>query len=261
MAPIKFEEQLKDKLEERNLQPSTESWAKLSERLDAEEKKTKFPWFWWMGIAAAVIITLTVVMQALGPKNTEQSLPQVVEQEMKDDINKTEKPNTTKNKTIELVSENNEVETVSETENKKNKTEIINYKSAVKNKLNTQFAVDQKADEINTQDIIKSENEQKAIIEKATIDKEAFAEAMTEVLNEIKPNTTVTDREVDSLLKVASKELLKDKLAKESSRTVDAKLLLEDVEDEMGQSFRTKVYEVLKDGYKTVKTAVAQRND
>jgi len=29
----------------------------------------------------------------------------------------------------------------------------------------------------------------------------------------------------------------------------------------MGQSFRSKVYEVLKDGYKTVKTAVAQRND
>ena len=123
------------------------------------------------------------------------------------------------------------------------------------------MAVDQEGDKINTQDIINSENEQKAIIEKAAIDKEAFAEAMTEVLNEIKPNTTVTDREVDSLLKVASKELLKDKLAKESSRTVDAKLLLEDVEDEMGQSFRTKVYEVLKDGYKTVKTAVAQRND
>ena len=99
MAPIKFEEQLKDKLEERNLQPSSESWAKLSERLDAEEKKTKFPWFWWMGIAAAVIITLTVFMQTLGPKNTEQSLPQVVEQEVKDDFNNTEKSNTTEIKT------------------------------------------------------------------------------------------------------------------------------------------------------------------
>ncbi|MBD11037.1 MAG: hypothetical protein CMC68_09920 [Flavobacteriaceae bacterium] len=73
--------------------------------------------------------------------------------------------------------------------------------------------------------------------------------------------TTVTDREVDSLLKVANKELFKDKLQKEASRTVDAKSLLEDVEDEMGQSFRTKVYEVLKDGYQTVKTAVAQRNE
>lgn len=261
MAPIKFEEQLKDKLEERSLQPSAESWAKLSERLDAEEKKTKFPWFWWMGIAAAVIITLTVVMQTLGPKNTEQTLPQVVEQEVKDDSNNTGKSNTTEFKTIELASEDNEVEVGSEGQAKENKTEIISYKSATKRKVDTQLAVDEKLMQKNKSSVENSSKDIKLITEKVTIDKEAFAEAMTEVLNEIKPNTAVTDREVDSLLKVASKELFKDKLHKEANRTVDAKSLLEDVEDEMGQSFRSKVYEVLKDGYKTVKTAVAQRND
>ena len=34
MAPIKFEENLRDKLEERSLQPSANSWSKLSDRLD-----------------------------------------------------------------------------------------------------------------------------------------------------------------------------------------------------------------------------------
>ncbi len=258
MAPIKFEEQLKDKLEKRSLQPSAESWAKLSERLDADEKKFKNPWFWWMGIAAAVIITLTIVMQTLGTKNTEEILPEVVEQEIKEDSNKVEAPLVIDTKETELVSQNNEDETVSETEKKKNKTEIINYKSANKNKLNTQLAVDEKADKINTKDISNSENLQKAIIEKATIDKAVVVQALKDLNTE---KTTVTDREIDSLLKVANKELFKDKLQKEASRTVDAKSLLEDVEDEMGQSFRTKVYEVLKDGYKTVKTAVAQRNN
>ena len=258
MAPIKFEEQLKDKLEERSLQPSAESWTKLSERLDAEEKKTKFPWFWWMGIAAAVIITLTVVMQTLGPKNTEQSLPQVVEQEVKDDFNNTEKSNTTEINTIELASENNEVEVGSKGQDKENKTEIINYKSATKRKVDTQLAVEQNIEENSSKDVVNFKNEQQTIIEEAIIDKAAVAEAIKDINTQ---KTNVTDREVDSLLKVASKELFKDKLHKEANRTVDAKSLLEDVEDEMGQSFRSKVYEVLKDGYKTVKTAVAQRND
>ena len=43
MAPIKFEEQLKDKLEKRTMSPSAESWAKLSDRLDAEDQKNKRP--------------------------------------------------------------------------------------------------------------------------------------------------------------------------------------------------------------------------
>ncbi|APY08866.1 hypothetical protein BWZ20_11380 [Winogradskyella sp. J14-2] len=258
MAPIKFEEQLKDKLEERSLQPSTESWAKLSERLDAEEKKTKFPWFWWMGIAAAVLITLTIVMQTLGSKNTEQTLPQVVEQDLKEDTNKVEESATKDTKEMQLVIENSEAQTSSEQKSNKNQKEIINYKSVAKSQTKSQLAVDEKIDEVNTNNIINSKNEQKVIIEETLIDKAVVAQTLKDLNTE---KTTVTDREVDSLLKAASKVLFKDKLQKEASRTVDAKSLLEDVEDDMGQSFRTKVYEVLKDGYKTVKTAVAQRND
>ena len=41
MAPIKFEENIKDKLEKRTLTPSSESWSKLSERLDAEDNSSK----------------------------------------------------------------------------------------------------------------------------------------------------------------------------------------------------------------------------
>ena len=141
MAPIKFEEQLKDKLEKRSLQPSAESWAKLSERLDADEKKSKNPWFWWMGIAAAVIITLTIVMQTLGTNNTEEIMPQVVEQDAKEGTNKVEKSPVTDAKSIEMVSENNEAESSSEKEENKNKPDIINYKSVTKSNEKTQLAI------------------------------------------------------------------------------------------------------------------------
>lgn len=258
MAPIKFEEQLKDKLEKRSLQPSAESWAKLSERLDADEKKSRTPWFWWMGIAAAVIITLTVVVQTLGTNDTEEILPQIVEQDTKEDTNKVEQSITTDITEVKLASESNEPETSSEQESNKNQTEIINYKSVAKSQTKTQLAIDEKVDESYTGNIINSKNEQKAIIEEAVIDKAVVAQAIKDLNTE---KTTVTDREVDSLLKVASKELFKDKLQKETSRTVDAKSLLEDVEEDMGQSFRSKVFEALKDSYETVKTAVAQRNN
>ncbi|MDG4715797.1 hypothetical protein [Winogradskyella marincola] len=262
MAPIKFEEQIKDKLEKRSLQPSAESWAKLTERLEADEKKSKNPWFWWMGIAAAVIITLVVVVQTLGSKDTEEILPQVVEQEKKEDANKVEEALIIDIKETEMVSQNNEDKKSSASKNEiENKPENINYKLVSKSNTKTQLVVDEKLMQKDKSSVEDSNNDIKLITEKVTIDKEAFNEAMTEVLNEIKPNTTITDREVDSLLKVASKELFKDKLQDDARRTVDANSLLQEVEDEMGESFRTKVYEVLKDGYKTVKTAVAQRND
>ncbi|MHA7842642.1 MAG: hypothetical protein ACX93I_04935 [Winogradskyella sp.] len=258
MAPIKFEEQLKDKLEKRSLQPSADSWAKLSKRLDADAKKSKNPWFWWMGIAAAVIITLTVVVQTLETNDTEEILPIVVEQEAQKDIEKVEESLPKTIEETELASENDEVEDSSDEKDDKKKPEILNYKSITKGNIKTQLAVDQKTENSNTKDISYTKNEQKAIIEEVTIDKAVVVQTLKELNTEKKE---VTDREVDSLLKVASKELFKDKLQKEASRTVDAKSLLEDVEDEMGQSFRTKVYEVLKDGYQTVKTAVAQRNN
>lgn len=258
MAPIKFEEQLKDKLEKRSLQPSAESWAKLSERLDAEEKKTKNPWFWWMGIAAAVVITLTIVTQTIGTKDTEQILPQVVEQDLKEDTNKVEESATKDIQEMKLAAESNESKTSSEQESNKNQTEIINYKSVAKNQTKSQLAIDEKINKANIANNINSKNEQSAIIEDPVIDKAVVLQAIEDLNTE---KTSVTDREVDSLLKVASKELFKDKLQKESGRTVDAKSLLEEVEDDMGQSFRTKVYEALKDGYQTVKTAVAHRND
>ena len=88
--------------------------------------------------------------------------------------------------------------------------------------------------------------------------KKAVANALINLKSE---NNSVTEREIDSLLKIASKELFKERLQKETSKIVDANALLMSVEDEMGQSFRSKVFEALKESYETVKTAVADRNN
>ena len=71
---------------------------------------------------------------------------------------------------------------------------------------------------------------------------------------------SVTDAEVDSLLRHAQRELLADKAFNESNG-VDAQELLAGVEDELNKSFRDQVFEKHKNGFVKVRTAVADRNN
>lgn len=259
MAPIKFEEQLKEKLEKRNLQPTSDAWSKLSERLDEDERRSRKPWITWLSVAAGVIIMLSVLIQSFGSKADQEVTPQMVEEDVIELPNENQLPTINENETFELAVEeetSNEVNTSPKESEEKRKLTDPNTSKTKQPKL--QLA-EQSTNEVQPKNIIEEPNDiQKAIVNETQINKDAVAQALDELKAE---KAIATDREVDSLLKLASKELVKDKLLKETSKTVDAQSLLDDVEDEMGQSFRSKVYEALKDGYKTVKTAVAQRNN
>jgi hypothetical protein len=81
-------------------------------------------------------------------------------------------------------------------------------------------------------------------------------------INDLKTeNTLVTEQEIDSLLKQAERDILTNKLQRSNTRTVDANALLQDVEADLEQSFRSRVFETLLNNYETVKTAVAERNN
>ena len=261
MAPIKFEENIKDKLEKRTLSPSSEGWSKLSERLDADEKKSKKPIYWWLSIAAGLIIMIAVSVQFFNSKDTKEVMPQVVEDKVKMEQIERGKPEQNNTKSIDLVNEDNRVEENEENAPtlKESKNVIYKKETIKKPESKTQFAELSKSTKSDTSNAINKtvNNELQKEIDDATI-KNAVVVAMKTLKSE---NTTVTDREIDSLLKIASKELFKDESQKESSTMVDATQLLESVEDEMGQSYRGRVYEALKDSYKTIKTAVVNRNN
>jgi len=262
MAPIKFEENIKDKLEHRSLSPSPEAWSKLSERLDAEDKKSKFPFFWWLSIAAGLVLLVAVSIEYFGSDNDESVMPTLV-QEKEEELKITPKPTIKNVESIQLVNQ----EDLKKVENSEaHKTEQINKPQIIDYKKVTQKAPKSKAQvaEASKVNITKSETENEiSTNEKLIINNdELLKTTVVDALNTLKTkNNTVTDREVDSLLKLASKELFKDKLKKETSKTVDANALLNSVQDEMGQSFRSKVFDALKDSYETVKTAVAERNN
>ena len=74
-------------------------------------------------------------------------------------------------------------------------------------------------------------------------------------------NDVVTEDEIDALLNEAEKAIFKEKIKSANTQTVDADALLQDVEADLQQSFRDRVFEALKTSYETVKTAVAERNN
>ena len=257
MAPIKFEERLKEKLEERSLTPSTESWSKLSERLDVQDKKSKKPLFWWLSIAAGLIIMIAVSVQFFNTDEANELLPQLVEEpiEASKGVKQLTKDDDQMLKVAEQPALQEEFSPLTKHDKKQIEEQVIEKTQPVKSQVAENSSV--------TSLLETSKEEQEAVSQRPEIlDKVILETTVVAALDDLKSQkSSATEKEVDSLLKAASKALFKDKLEKKSSKIVNAEALLNSVEDGMGQSFRSKVFDALKGGYETVKTAVVQRNN
>ena len=247
MAPIKFEENIKGKLDKRTFQPSTEAWNKLSERLDEQDKKGNNKMIWGIGLAASIVGVLFVVSQMFNTNNVQEMVPQVV------DTPKVE-PVLEQENNVQIVKEDVETIKKPELEKPKNVIAITHDNMVTEDKVVVpKNVIPELKSEISKTIAIESE---KISFEDATV--KNVAAKIQELQNRDK---VVTDETIDALLLQAQKEITINKLYNESTRVVDAHLLLQDVEADLDRSFRTKVFETLKASYNTVKTAVAQRND
>lgn len=257
MAPIKFEENIKDKLEKRTVMPSADAWSNLSQQLDAEDKRNRKSKFWWFGIAASIAALVFVSIAYYGIEKEQSINPKMVEENIDEVINKAKVNSIDSNQLIEAIAEQTtSVKEENEITEVKKLEIIIPKKDLVKtNKLfKTEIALEtvKEPNANNTKQNTKLE----------TVLKPISFKDVTEALAQLKTNkNTVTDQQIDSLLKIANKEILRTKALKKSANVVDANQLLQDVEEAMGQSFRTKIYETLKDGVKKTKTAIADRNN
>lgn len=260
MAPIKLEEQLKEKLEQRELQPSNQAWSKLANRLENQEKKESRS-LWWLGIAASMVLILAVSLPYFN-NDSENTQPIIVDVENE---NETQSDNLNKEVTNDVIQEvvkqeKNDaiVETKTPLITKEENTIIKEPKATINKEIIK--------NEVEVVDITKPEEVLKKEIEKPLEQLKTFEEIkILDVVAEIQKMqqepSGVSDREIDSLLKVAHKEILTQRIYNETTKTVDADALLQDVEADLEQSFRGKVFEALKLNYSKVKTAVAERNN
>ena len=267
MAPIKFDDNIKDKLEKRSLQPSSDAWDTLSNRLDANDKKKSRSLFFYIGIAASIVGVLFVTTLFFNSSEDKFESPQVVDIEIEEKQEELETP-----ETIVVTSKDNNIL------KKENLKEFIPQESSsIKNEPKIAQISEENKTIVKKEKVIINDFKMETVVAvidtNASIKKEAVAinkltleqAKILDVINKIEllnaDGIAATDQEIEDLLKQAEKDILKQRIYNETTRTVDADALLQDVEQDLEQSFRTKVFEVLKSKYKTVKTAVAERNN
>lgn len=252
MGQNKLENQIKEKLNLREIQPSAQAWDRLDAMLTvAEEKKTKrFPFlsFRFIGIAASIMVLLTVGMFLFTQKNTGiNNQNTVVGTEIKNDsiqkeVNKFKAP-------INKFQENkeNQVAVSTETQTKsdnhaqnKEEVSIINQSKTINPKqsnnplINREKQIEfQNSSDVALKDLPKIQTDDKII---------------------------VNNNKSDDFLMAGLDKTANQSVSKKSSVKVDAKSLLSQVDGELELTFREKVINKVSKNYKEIKVALANRN-
>lgn len=259
MEPNKLETLMREKLNSREIQPSSQAWDRLDAMLSvAEEKKTK-PFLGWLFIAASILVLLTVGMFLFTEKNaTIEPQNNVVETEVKKDTiknveNKFQTPKVTTNPANQIV--------VSDIVNPTEKATTTNNNKEVS--IITRDEVELAERKRNKQ---KQSNQQNQIIKDKEIQFENSSdvalknlpkiETRKEIVIESKNNSTSDDALLAELENTA-----KNSTAKKAVVKIDAKSLLSQVDGELEQTFREKVIAKISKNYKSAKVALANRNN
>jgi hypothetical protein len=256
MAPIKFEEDIKHKFEGRKIQPSAQAWEKISGQLNTTTTttttaNTKKGGYRWYAIAASVIglLIATLLFFNAGKEVVIQGKPIV---------------NTPQNKI------NKELQQF-----KEKQINVFDTKETMVNNTDDNL---QNIKKVNLGAVHKSTSENEAIavsindLNKPKLRQENEANQEINILINEKinaivarldalalQNSTVTDSEIDALLRKAQDEILAQKIFK-NLNSVDAMALLNQAETELDLSVRDQLFEALKSGYLKVRTAVADRD-
>jgi hypothetical protein len=245
MEQNKLETQIKEKLNSREIQPTEMAWDRLDAMLSvSEEKKTKrFPFltYKFIGIAASVLVFLSVGLYYINQENTaiktEDSV--VVKEEVKTN---TSEENNNKLEEINSIPVQKE-EQVAVAIN--NKPQTINKKSSQSFNQNNQKTV------VNP---IINKNKEIEYLGNGDVAQKDLPRIETKKQIVVSKSKYVN---VDDLLASVENE---SKNTKKPSVKVNANTLLSQVDGELEQSFRQKAINRISKNYQEVKVALANRN-
>ncbi|WP_250434827.1 MSCRAMM family adhesin SdrC [Hanstruepera flava] len=261
MAPVKFEEHIKDKLEQRAIKPSETAWNKLADRLDTNDQKLSHAKFWWIGIAASIVIVLVVsniFFNNNEVSNGTNTIKVVNSNETGSEVK--EQLNSSETVTTEEVSDSEMEKTTIEKKNQiqpnfiqqEQKVAAVKVKNQPKNTISKNLKIDRIA--------FNKVNDRKKEINKLNIENPEKTNTIAST-NSIAEKTENIDSEIDNLLAKAQKDVYTKTVDSKEELKISPQGLLEEVEFDLDQSFRDKVFQKIKTSYKKVSTAVAHRND
>lgn len=241
MVPNKFEQQVREQLNAREIQPSENAWDRLDAMLSvAEEKKTKRSFGWWY-IAASILVFVTAGLFFFNQNATEinTNTPIVNQEVTQDSVNNSSEKiqNEVPTENIQPLVQAEENKTEPTTQNpqptSQNRVSIIKSNSSIAQK-STPKSIEKGSP---NQEVIAQNNEKKELKSPNPVFSNPINSENKEVIaqNETnpKPSTKVT---------------------------VSASSLLSQVDGELELTFREKVLQKINKSYKEVKVAVSTRN-
>ncbi|MFS4417865.1 hypothetical protein [Maribacter sp. 2307ULW6-5] len=251
MEPNKFEEYIKSKLEDREIQPSPEAWERIAAGMGSgSDGKGSGHWRW--GLAASIAAVLVLALY-LWP--TEGERPIATETQVVEVPVRSQDVPARPGGAPSLEQEGQALEQQGKRDNAIAVAPVKEGASHVGDTVGKRDAIEEA---LVLEGAIGAPNalplpqrpQEALIMEK--IDQVAAQVALLE------RNGAVTDAEVDSLLRLAQMEILSNR-ALGPERSVDAMALLTEVEEELDRSYRDQIFESLKSGFLKMRTAVADR--
>jgi hypothetical protein len=261
MAPIKFEENIREKLQERELTPSKDAWAKLSVQLDTQAPQKKSNTFIWFAVAASFAGILLVTTLFFNKEKVNTQLVEETPIEVLDTKNEIQNEGeidseiASEEKTIKVSNEKIEELDIPKNEIAKTEKKSTSIKKANTNPLNNIQKEKKEVIALN-----ENKNEKEPTSEERFINKKVN-EVVVAVQEIQKNNNNVTPDEIDALLAKAQRDISNNRILQANNQKVDAAALLMDVESELERNFRDRVFDALGEGFNKVRSAVAERNN
>lgn len=223
MEPNKFEEEIRNKLNEREIQPSAAAWTKLEGMLSVEDKpRRRFPW-WYVAASVLGFLLVGTVYFSLKKNPLENQKNGVVIQQ-------------------ELIPENKSI--VLDSLNLKKEQE--SYPEKVLNDKKSDFYVLNKESEIRKKDSNKIITE-KVLIENKLIQEESTIQSKGVTVEEL-------------LARVDKSARMRNNHDSELKVHVNPNQLLQQIETDLEPTFRQKVFSKVAENYSKVKEAIVNRN-
>lgn len=240
MEPNNIENQIREKLNSRAIQPSSQAWDRLDAMLSiAEEKKTKRS-FGWLYIAATLLVFVSVGTYFYNQDGIKINATETVV--INENVKDSAKQNAVADKEIENAVPNSETQSLDKRNNEStavtNKKSIIaqaNQKTNDSSIINRKKAIEfQNNGDVALKNLPKIETTKKIVISNAT-------------------NTNQ-----DALTSVEEKNSKPNNISKVK---INANSLLSQVDGELDLTFREKMFNKVNKNYKEVKVALSNRNN
>lgn len=245
MAPIKFEDNLKETLEKRTIQPSKDAWNTLENKLDTTSGNTSKTRFWIWGIAASIVgillISTLIFKKEIEP--VEKTIVKETEQEVNFQENEVT-PSNGNEAVTKIQKEQPFQESATPIASKDKSQPQPKRTPEIKEPIKTEMALEE--------------------LDKETLqpyEDRKVNEVVAQVRELVEKNKAVTEQEIDSLLRVAQQDINQQKSYDPNTGKVDAMALLQDVENDLDKSFRDKVFDALSSGIEGLASAIVQRNE